>query len=94
MQFKDWLPDGVDDLGRIVLGQRNQFAAEVRRSRSIRLVRPAIELVAVTGRLACVDVDLVAFRRCGCLNIPARTTNVVKLVNQMVGVLGSVAVSR
>ena len=88
MQFKDWLPDGIDGLGRIVLGQRNQFAAEVARSRSIRRVRPAIELVAVTGRLAFVDVDLVAFRRCSFHNIPARTTNVVKLVNQMVGVLG------
>ena len=88
MQFKDWLPDGIDGLGRIVLGQRNQFAAEVPRSRSIRRVRPAIELVAVTGRLASVDVDLVAFRRCSCRNIPSRTTNVVKLVNQMVGVLG------
>ena len=88
MQFKDWLPDGIDGLGRIVLGQRNQFAAEVARSRSIRRVCPTIELVAVTGRLAFVDVDLVAFRRCSCHNIPACTTNVVKLVNQMVGVLG------
>ena len=87
-QFKDWLPDGIDGLDRIVLGQRNQFAAEVARSRSIRRVRPAIELVAVTGRLAFVDVDLVAFRRCSCHNIPARTANVVKLVNQMVGVPG------
>jgi len=88
MQFKDWLPDGIDGLDRIVLGQRNQFAAEVARSRSIRRVRPAIELVAVTGRLAFVDVDLVAFRRCSFHNIPARTANVVKLVNQMVGVPG------
>ena len=88
MQFKDWLPDGIDGLGRIVLGQRNQFAAEVARSRSIRRVCPTIELVAVTGRLAFVDVDLVAFRRCSFHNIPACTTNVVKLVNQMVGVLG------
>ena len=87
-QFKDWLPDGIDGLDRIVLGQRNQFAAEVARSRSIRRVCPTIELVAVTGRLAFVDVDLVAFRRCSCHNIPACTTNVVKLVNQMVGVLG------
>ena len=87
-QFKDWLPDGIDGLDRIVLGQRNQFAAEVARSRSIRRVCPTIELVAVTGRLAFVDVDLVAFRRCSFHNIPACTTNVVKLVNQMVGVLG------
>ena len=87
-QFKDWHPDRVDGLGRIVLGQRNPFAAGVFRSRSIRLVSPTSEGVAVTSRLAIVDVELVAFRRCGCRNIPARTTNVVKLVNQMVGVLG------
>ena len=83
-------PDRVDGLGRIVLGQRNLFAAEVFRSRSIRLVSPTSEGVAVTSRLAFVDVELVAFRRCGCRNIPARTTNVVKLVNQMVGVHGGV----
>ena len=94
IQRRILLPDRVDGLGRIVLGQRNQFAAMVLRTRSIRLVCPAKERVAVTGRLAFVDVDLVAFRRCGCLNIPARTTNVVKLVNQMVGIPGSVAVSR
>ena len=88
------LPDRVDGLGRIVLGQRNLVAAMVLHNRSIRIVCPAKERVAVTGRLAFVDVDLVAFRRCGCLNIPARTTNVVKLVNQMVGVHGSVAVNR
>ena len=87
-------PDRVDGLGRLVLGQQNQVAAMVLRIRSIRLVCPAKERVAVTGRLAFVDVELVAFRRCGCLNIPARTTNVVKLVNQMVGIPGSVAVSR
>ena len=87
-QFKVWHPDRVDGLGRIVLGQRNPFAAEVFRSRSIRHVSPTSEGVAVTSRLAIVDVELVAFRRCGCRNIPARTTNVVKLVNQMVGVLG------
>ena len=60
----------------------------VLRSRSIRLVCPAKERVAVTGRYAFVDIELVAFRRCGFRNIPSRTTNVVKLVNQMVGVLG------
>ena len=87
-QFKDWHPDRVDGLGRIVLGQRNPIAAGVFRSRSIRLVSPTSEGVAVTSRLAIVDVELVAFRRCGCRNIPARTTNVVKLVNQMVGVHG------
>ena len=87
-QFKEWHPDGVDGLARTVLGQRNLFAAEVFRSRSIRLVSPTSEGVAVTSRLAFVDVELVAFRRCGCRNIPARTTNVVKLVNQMVGVHG------
>ena len=87
-QFKGWHPDRVDGPGRIVLGQRNLFAAEVLRSRSILLVSPTNEGVAVTSRLAFVDVELVAFRRCGCRNIPARTTNVVKLVNQMVGVLG------
>ena len=87
-------PDRVDGLGRIVPGQQNQVAAMVLRNRSIRLVCPAKERVAVTGRLAFVDVELVAFRRCGCLNIPARTTNVVKLVNLMVGIPGSVAVSR
>ena len=87
-QFKDWHPDRVDGLGRIVLGQRNLFAAEVLRSRSIRIVSPTSEGVAVTSRLAIVDVELVAFRRCGCRNIPARTTSVVKLVNQMVGVHG------
>ena len=88
LQFKEWHPDGVDGLARTVLGQRNLFAAEVLRSRSILLVSPTNEGVAVTSRLAFVDVELVAFRRCGCRNIPARTTNVVKLVNQMVGVLG------
>ena len=88
LQFKEWHPDGVDGLGRIVLGQRNLIAAEVLRSRSILLVSPTSEGVAVTSRLAFVDVDFVAFRRCGCLNIPSRTTNVVKLVNQMVGVHG------
>ena len=87
-QFKVWHPDRVDGPGRIVLGQRNLFAAEVLRSHSILLVSPTSEGVAVTSRLAFVDVELVAFRRCGCRNIPARTTNVVKLVNQMVGVLG------
>ena len=87
-QFKEWHPDRVDGLGRIVLGQRNPFAAGVYRSRSIRLVSPTSEGVAVTSRLAIVDVELVAFRRCGCRNIPARTTSVVKLVNQMVGVHG------
>ena len=81
-------PDRVDGLGRIVLGQRNLVAAMVLHSRSIRLVSPTSEGVAVTSRLAFVDVELVAFRRCGCRNIPARTTNVVKLVNQMVGVHG------
>ena len=87
-QFKEWHPDRVDGLGRIVLGQRNPFAAGVFRSRSIRRVSPTSEGVAVTSRLAIVDVELVAFRRCGCRNIPARTTSVVKLVNQMVGVHG------
>ena len=84
------LPDRVDGLDRMVLGQRNQIAAMVLRSRSVRLVCPAKERVAVTGRYAFVDIELVAFRRCSCRNIPSRATLVVKLVNQMVGVLGGV----
>ena len=50
LQFKEWHPDGVDGLGRIVLGQRNLIAAEVLRSRSILLVSPASEGIAVAGR--------------------------------------------
>ena len=42
-------PDRVDGLGRIVLGQRNLVAAMVLHSRSIRLVCPAKERVAVAG---------------------------------------------
>ena len=42
-------PDRVDGLGRIVLGQRNLVAAMVLHSRSIRIVCPAKERVAVAG---------------------------------------------
>ena len=49
-QFKEWHPDRVDGLDRIVLGQRNLFAAEVLRSRSSRLVSPTSEGIAVAGR--------------------------------------------
>ena len=83
-------PDRVDGLGRFVLGQRNQVAAMVLRSRSIRIVCPAKERVAVTGRYAFVDVELVAFRRCGCRDCPLGRTrsNVVEIMNQRVGILG------
>ena len=46
LQFKEWHPDGVDGLGRIVLGQCDRLSARVLRSRSIRLVRPANVLIA------------------------------------------------
>ena len=42
-------PDRVDGLGRNVLGQRNLVAAMVLHNRSIRLVCPAKERVAVAG---------------------------------------------
>ena len=42
-------PDRVDGLGRIVLGQRNLVAAMVLHNRSIRIVCPAKERVAVAG---------------------------------------------
>ena len=82
------LPDGVDGLGAVCMLNVNRVARPILRIGRSRIVSPTSEGVAVTSRLAIVDVELVAFRRCGCRNIPARTTSVVKLVNQMVGVHG------
>lgn len=49
IQRRILFPDRVDGLGRIVLGQRNLVAAMVLRIRSIRIVCPAKERVAVAG---------------------------------------------
>ena len=92
IQRRILFPDRVDGLGRFVLGQWNQVAAMVLRSRSIRIVCPAKERVAVTGRYAFVDIELASFRRSGRPNCPLGRTrsNVVEIMNQLVGILGGV----
>ena len=62
LQFKEWHPDGVDGLGRIVLGQYDRISARVLRSHSIRLVRPANVIISTAGqlRLLTLNVKVVA----------------------------------
>ena len=64
MQFKDWQPDGIDGLGRIVLVQYDRLAARVPRSHSIRLVRPANVIIArAVLQLRCINIKREGSRR-------------------------------
>ena len=96
MQFIDWQPDGIDGLGRIVLGQYDRLAALVPRSRSIRLVRPATVIIARAGQLRSINIMReTSFRRGRrVVREPRAVRAVVPLIKQLVGILGSVAVSR
>ena len=58
------LPNGVDGLGWIVLGQCDRLSACVLRSRSIRLVRPANVLIATAVlQLRCINIKREGSRR-------------------------------
>ena len=85
-------PDRIDGHDRIVLGQRDLIAAMVLRLGSVCRVSPAKMCVALTaGQRLAVDLVRVASFRCGTIfNVPlgAPSPGVVKIVVQMVGVLG------
>ena len=89
-QFKEWHPDGVDGLGRIVLGQCDRLSARVLRSRSIRLVRPANVLIATAVlQLRCINMKREGSRRCGPIRYfrePSTVRAVVILIIQIVHV--------
>ena len=83
-------PDGVDGLGRIVLGQCDRLSARVLRSRSIRLVRPANVLIATAVlQLRCINMKREGSRRCGPIRYfrePSTVRAVVILIIQIVHV--------
>ena len=96
-QFKEWHPDGVDGLGRIVLGQYDRISARVLRSHSIRLVRPSNVIIARAGQLRSINIKREGSRRRGPIRHirePCAVRAVVILIIQRVGILGSVAVNR
>ena len=65
LQFKEWHPDGVDGLGRILLGQYDRISALVLRSHSIRLVRPSNMIIARAGQLRSINIKREGSRRRG-----------------------------
>ena len=89
MQFKDWQPDGVDGLLRIVLGQYDRIAAPVVHSRSIRTVRPANVIIARAGQLRSINIKREGSRRRGPIRHirePCAVRAVVILIIQIVHV--------
>ena len=82
-------PDGVDGLGRIVLGQCDRLSARVLRSRSIRLVRPANVIIARAGQLRSINIKREGSRRRGPIRHirePRTVRAVVILIIQIVHV--------
>ena len=89
LQFKEWHPDGVDGLGRIVLGQYDRISARVLRSHSIRLVRPANVIIARAGQLRSINIKREGSRRRGPIRHirePRTVRAVVILIIQIVHV--------
>ena len=89
LQFKEWHPDGVDGLGRIVLGQYDRISARVLRSHSIRLVRPANVIIARAGQLRSINIKREGSRRRGPIRHirePCAVRAVVILIIQIVHV--------
>ena len=89
LQFKEWHPDGVDGLGRIVLGQYDRISARVLRSHSIRLVRPSNVIIARAGRLRSINIKREGSRRRGPIRHirePRTVRAVVILIIQIVHV--------
>ena len=89
LQFKEWHPDGVDGLGRIVLGQYDRISARVLRSHSIRLVRPANVIIARAGQLRSFNIKREGSRRRGPIRHirePRTVRAVVILIIQIVHV--------
>ena len=82
-------PDGVDGLGRIVLGQYDRISARVLRSHSIRLVRPANVIIARAGQLRSINIKREGSRRRGPIRRirePRTVRAVVILIIQIVHV--------
>ena len=89
LQFKEWHPDGIDGLLRIVLGQYDRISARVLRSHSIRLVRPANVLIATAGQLRSINIKREGGRRRGPIRHfrePRTVRAVVILIIQIVHV--------
>ena len=89
LQFKEWHPDGVDGLGRIVLGQYDRISARVLRSHSIRLVRPSNVIIARAGQLRSINIKREGSRRRGPIRHirePCAVRAVVILIIQIVHV--------
>ena len=89
LQFKEWHPDGVDGLGRIVLGQYDRISARVLRSHSIRLVRPANVIISTAGQLRSINIKREGSRRRGPIRHirePCAVRAVVILIIQIVHV--------
>ena len=89
LQFKEWHPDGVDGLGRIVLGQYDRISALVLRSHSIRLVRPSNVIIARAGQLRSINIKREGSRRRGPIRHirePCAVRAVVILIIQIVHV--------
>ena len=89
LQFKEWHPDGVDGLGRILLGQYDRISALVLRSHSIRLVRPANVIISTAGQLRSINIKPEGGRRRGPIRHfrePRAVRAVVILIIQIVHV--------
>ena len=89
LQFKEWHPDGVDSLGRILLGQYDRISALVLRSHSIRLVRPSNMIIARAGQLRSINIKREGSRRRGPIRHirePCAVRAVVILIIQIVHV--------
>ena len=89
LQFKEWHPDGVDGLGRILLGQYDRISALVLRSHSIRLVRPSNMIIARAGQLRSINIKREGSRRRGPIRHirePRTVRAVVILIIQIVHV--------
>ena len=89
IQRRILLPDRVDGLGRIVLGQYDRISARVLRSHSIRLVRPANVIIARAGQLRSINIKREGSRRRGPIRHirePRTVRAVVILIIQIVHV--------
>ena len=89
LQFKEWHPDGIDGLLRIVLGQYDRISARVLRSHSIRLVRPANVIISTAGQLRSINIKREGGRRRGPIRHfrePRTVRAVVILIIQIVHV--------